>query len=211
MSNASSPIRVLCVDDHRLVREGIELIINRQSDMEVVGAASTGEEAVQVFLRQRPDITLMDLQLGEMSGVEAIRSICQADPAARVIVLTMYHGNEDIYRAMQAGATTYLVKNMLADDLIGVVREVYAGGRPISADVSARLQERNEQQTLTAREAEVLELVAQGMRNKDIGESLSISEKTVRVHLRNVFLKLDAVDRTEAVHIALRRGIVHIV
>src|SRR6185295_3263800 len=136
--------------------------------MHVVGAASTGEEAVEIFQRTQPDITLMDLQLGEMSGVEAIRAIRAESPGARIIVLTMYHGNEDIYRAMQAGATTYLVKNMLSDDLIGVVREVSAGGRPMSADVEEKLQERARQPALTAREIQVLELVAQGLRNKEI-------------------------------------------
>lgn len=204
------PIRVLCVDDHRLVREGIALIINREPDMQVVGAASTGEEAVEIFQRTRPDITLMDLQLGEMSGVEAIRAIRAESPEARIIVLTMYHGNEDIYRAMQAGATTYLVKNMLSDDLIRVVREVYAGERPMSPDVEEKLQERARQPALTSREIQVLELVAQGLRNKEIAARLEISDETVGVHVKNLLSKLNAPDRTAAVGVAVRRGIIRL-
>ena len=204
------PIRVLCVDDHRLVREGIALIIAREPDMEVVGAASTGEEAIDLFRRTRPDITLMDLQLGTMSGVDAIRAIRREAPDARIIVLTMYHGNEDIYRAMQAGATTYLVKDMLSDDLIDVVREVYAGGRPMSADVEEKLQERARQPALTAREIQVLELVAQGLRNKEIAARLEISDETVGVHMKNVLSKLNATDRTGAVNVAVRRGIIRL-
>jgi len=198
------------VDDHRLVREGIALIINREPDMHVVGAASTGEEAVEIFQRTQPDITLMDLQLGEMSGVEAIRAIRAESPGARIIVLTMYHGNEDIYRAMQAGATTYLVKNMLSDDLIRVVREVYAGERPMSADVEEKLQERARQPALTARELQVLELVAQGLRNKEIAARLEISDETVGVHVKNLLSKLNATDRTAAVSVAVRRGIIRL-
>jgi DNA-binding NarL/FixJ family response regulator len=203
-------IGVLCVDDHRLVREGITLIINREPDMHVVACAATGAEAIDAFVRTTPDITLMDLQLGDMSGVEAIRAFRHHDPAARVVVVTMYHGDEDIYRAMQAGAATYLVKTTLADDLIRVVRDVYAGRRPMSAEVEAILRERASQPALTSREIQVLGLIAQGMRNKEIGASLDISEETVRVHVKNVFGKLNASDRTAAVNIALRRGIIHI-
>lgn len=204
-------IRVLCVDDHRLVREGLTLIINREPDMEVVGTAASCEEAIAVFRAQHPDVTLMDLQLGELSGVDAIRRIREADRDARIIVVTMYHGDEDIYRAMQAGATTYLVKNTLSDDLIRVVREVYAGERPMPADVEARLRERAAQPALTPRELQVLELIAKGLRNKAIGGALDISEQTVRVHIKNIFSKLNASDRTAAVNIAIRRGIIHIV
>jgi DNA-binding NarL/FixJ family response regulator len=203
-------IRVLCVDDHRLVREGLGLIINREADMQVVAFAETVAEAVSAFARERPDITLMDLQLGDRSGVDAIREIRQLDPAARVVVVTMYHGHEDVYRALQAGATTYLVKNSLADDLIKVMREVYGGGRPTTPEVEASLQQRAAQPALTARELQVLELIAQGLRNKEIASVLVISEETVRVHTKNVFAKLSASDRTGAVNIALRRGIIHI-
>src|SRR5215471_12869848 len=143
------PIRVLCVDDHRIVREGIALIITRQPDMQVVGAAATGEEAVQLFKRHRPDVTLMDLQLTAMSGLEAIQAIRREQADARIIVLTMYQGDEDIHRALAAGATTYLLKDTLSDDLIRFVREVHAGRRPIRPDVKVRLDERAAQPTLT--------------------------------------------------------------
>jgi two-component system, NarL family, response regulator len=205
-----SRIRVLCVDDHRIVREGIGLIIARQADMEVVGSAATGEEAVLLFRRERPDVTLMDLQLPTMSGLDAIRSIRREDAEARIIVLTMYQGDEDIHRALSAGATTYLLKDTLSDDLIRFVREVHAGRSPIRADVKARLDERAGQPTLTPREVQVMELVYEGRRNKEIATLLGISEETVQVHLKNIFAKLKVGERTAAVNVALRRGIVHI-
>jgi len=206
----SPPIRVLCVDDHRIVREGIGLIIARQPDMEVVGSAATGEEAVALFKRERPDVTLMDLQLSTMSGLEAIQAIRREDADARIIVLTMYQGDEDIHRALTAGATTYLLKDTLSDDLIRFVREVHAGRRPIRADVKARLDERATQPTLTPREVQVMELVSEGKRNKEIAVLLGISEETVQVHLKNIFAKLKVGERTAAVNVAIRRGIVHI-
>jgi DNA-binding NarL/FixJ family response regulator len=204
------PIRLLVVDDHRILREGLALIIERWPDLEVVGSVATGEEAIHAFARQRPDVVLMDLQLPGMSGVEAIRSIRQSDPQARIVVLTMYDGNEDIHRALQAGATTYLLKNSLSDDLIRVVREVHAGGRPMPADIQARLDARTALPTLTQREVHILELVSRGRRNKEIAATLSISEETVEAHLKNIFTKLDVHDRTAAVYVALRRGILHI-
>ena len=204
------PIRVLCVDDHRIVREGIGLIIARQPDMEVVGSAATGEEAVSLFKRERPDVTLMDLQLATMSGLEAIQAIRREDADARIIVLTMYQGDEDIHRALKAGATTYLLKDTLSDDLIRFVREVHSGRRPIRADVKARLDERALQPTLTPREVQVMELVSEGRRNKEIAVLLGISEETVQVHLKNIFAKLKVGERTAAVNVAIRRGIVHI-
>lgn len=203
-------IRVLCVDDHRIVRDGVALIISQQPDMEVVGLAATGEEAVALFDRLRPDVTLMDLQLPSMSGLDALREIKRLDSGARVVILTMYKGDEDIYRAMNAGAATYLLKDTVADDLIRVIREVHAGGRPIRPDVQAVLDERAEHPPLTSREVEVLELVYRGRRNKEIAAVLLISEETVRVHLKNIFAKLDVTDRTAAVNVALRRGIIHI-
>jgi two-component system, NarL family, response regulator len=204
------PIRVLCVDDHRIVREGIALIISRERDMVVVGCAASGPDAVALFNRHRPDVTLMDLQLGKMSGLDAIRTICREHEDARIIVLTMYEGDEDIYRALEAGAATYLLKDTLADDLIRIVREVHAGKRPLSADVRARLDEHTAYQPLTAREVEILELVKLGSRNKEIAGALGISEVTVQVHIRNLFLKLKVNDRTAAVNVALRRGILHL-
>jgi DNA-binding NarL/FixJ family response regulator len=205
-----SPIRVLCVDDHRIVREGISLIISRQPDMEVIGSAATGEEAVALFKRERPDVTLMDLQLPTMSGLEAIQAIRREDADARIIVLTMYQGDEDIHRSLTAGATTYLLKDTLSDDLIRFVREVHAGRRPIRPDVKARLDERAAAPTLTPREIQVMELVSEGRRNKEIAATLGISEETVQVHLKNIFAKLKVSERTAAVNVALRRGIVHI-
>ena len=208
MKNAR--IRVMCVDDHRIVREGISLIIDRQPDMEVVGSAASGEESVELFQRCRPDVTLMDLQLRSMSGVEAIRAIRRQDADARIVVLTMYSGDEDIHRALEAGAATYLLKDTLSDDLIRVVREVHEGKQPIGADVEARLAERAGRPRLTSREVQVLELIAQGMRNKEIAAALGISEETAQVHVKNILAKLKVKDRTAAVNVALRRGIIHL-
>ena len=203
-------IRILCVDDHRIVREGIALIIGREPDMTVVAAAATGEEAVALFEQQHPDVTLMDLQLRTMGGLEAIRAIRAIDPAARIVVLTMYEGNEHIHRALSAGATTYLLKDTLSDELIRVVREVHAGRRPMRPEVEASLAARASQPTLTPREMQVIELVAQGSRNKEIASALAISEETVQVHLKNIFAKLHVSDRTAALHVAVTRGLVHL-
>jgi two-component system NarL family response regulator len=207
---AGTKIRVLCVDDHRIVREGIGLIIGRQPDMTVVASAATGEEAVASFGRHRPDVTLMDLQLGAMSGVEAIRAIRALDPGARIVVLTMYQGDEDIHRALQAGAATYLLKDTLSDDLIRVVREVHAGEKPIGPDVQARLAERAAGPTLTPREIQVIELISRGMRNKEIAAALGISFETAQVHVKNILAKLKVQDRTAAVSVAVRRGIIQL-
>lgn len=210
MSAKPQPIRVLCVEDHRIVREGLVLIVNRQPDMQVVGSASSGEESVDLFAKLRPDITLMDLQLGVMSGVDAIRAIRQQVASARIVVLTMYQGDEDIYRALQAGASTYLLKDTLSDDLVRVVREVHAGKHPVTPDVEARLAERAANPTLTPREIQVIELVSQGMRNKELAGALGISEETAHVHVRNILTKLKVKDRSAAITVALRRGIIHL-
>ena len=207
----SRRIRVLCVDDHRIVREGIALIIKRQADMQVVGLAATGEEAVELFKSCQPDVTLMDLRLRAMSGVEAIRAIRRIDASARIVVLTMYQGDEDIYRALEAGATTYLLKDTLADDLIQVIRDVKAGRQTtVSPEVQARLAERSVRPELTPREVEILHLISQGMQNREIATSLGISEATAQVHVKNILAKLDVRHRTAALNVALRRGIVHI-
>jgi DNA-binding NarL/FixJ family response regulator len=201
---------VLCVDDHRIVREGIALIIDREPDMRVIGRAATGEEAVALFQKHRPDITLMDLQLSSMSGVEAIQAIRREDPAARVVVLTMARGDEDVYRALEAGAATYLLKDTAFEDLVRVVREVHAGGQPeFSQHVKERLVERAGRPALTPREIQVLELVRQGLRNREIAASLAISEETVQSHVKSILAKLDVQDRTAAIDVALRRGILH--
>lgn len=210
MTLSTPRIKVLCVDDHRIVREGLTLIIGRQPDMEVVGSASSGEESVQLFGRLRPDVTLMDLQLGSMSGVQAIRSIRRLAPAARIVVLTMFQGDEDIYRALEAGAATYLLKDTLSDDLVRVVREVHAGEHPVTPNVEARLAERAAGPTLTPREVQVMELVSQGMRNKELAAALGISEETAHVHVRNILAKLKVQDRSAAITVALRRGIIHL-
>ncbi len=205
-----SAIRVLCVDDHPIVRDGVSLIIDMQPDMQVVGVASTGEEALSLFSRHHPDITLMDLQLPGISGLEAIKSIRIEDPDARVIVLTMYEGDEDIYRALKAGASTYLLKNTLSDDLVRVVREVHGGKHPLSAEIAERLAARKTEATLTQRETDVLKLLAQGMRNKEIGAHLGITEETTHGYIKSIFAKLKVQDRTAAVTVALRRGIIHL-
>jgi two-component system, NarL family, response regulator len=205
-------IRVLCVDDHRIVRDGLSLIINHEPDMEVVGSAATGEEAVALHRSCQPDVTLMDLRLGrleKMSGVDAIRSIRRDSPHARIVVLTMYEGDEDIYRAHEAGATTYLLKDTLSSDLIRVVRAVHAGERPVLPAVEALLAQRASMPILTSREVEVLQLVAEGKRNKEIGVMLGITEGTVQIHVKNILAKLNVSDRTSAVQIAIRRGLVH--
>lgn len=202
--------RILCVEDHAIVRDGIALIINRQPDLEVVGAAATGEEAIALFRELRPDVTLMDLQLPGISGLEAIRTIRRDDPGARIIVLTMYRGDEDIHRALEAGAATYLLKDTLSDDLIRVIREVHAGHHPLGPYVRERLAERAVQASLTSREVEVLELIAKAMRTREIAASLGISEQTARVHVKNILGKFGVSDRIAAVNIARSRGWIHL-
>ena len=202
-------IRVLCVDDHRIVREGIAALINLQPDMEVAASAATGEEAVVRFREHRPDVVLMDLQLPGQSGLETIRAIKREEPAARIIVLTMYQGEEDIFRALQEGAATYLLKDSLFDDLANRIRDVRSGASPLPPEVEARLEERRTHKTPSARELEVIELIGRGMRNKEIAAQLGISEETVVVHIRHVFSKLGVNDRTAVLGVAIRRGLIH--
>ena len=202
-------IRVMCVEDHRIVREGLALIINQEPDMKVVGSCATVAEAIDLYRTLRPDVTLMDLRLGTSSGVDAIKAIRKDDADARVIVLTMYEGDEDIFRAHQAGATTYLLKDTLSSDLVRVVREVHAGERPVLPEVQARLAERASMPTLTSREVEVIQLISQGLRNKEVGAMLGITEGTVQIHVKNIFAKLGVNDRTGAVQVAVRRGLIH--
>jgi DNA-binding NarL/FixJ family response regulator len=204
------PISVLCVDDHQIVREGIVSIIGRQSDMKVTGTAANGLQAVDAFLQNPPDVTLMDLQLPVLSGLEAIRRIRSADAHAKIIVLTTYHGDEDVHQALAAGAATYLLKEAVLEDLAAVVRAVHNGARPLSEDVLRILETRIHNAPLTAREVEVLELIAQGLSNREVGQALGITEETIKVHVRNIMDKLDADDRTEAVTMALRRGFIHL-
>jgi DNA-binding NarL/FixJ family response regulator len=203
-------IRVLCVDDHRLMREGIVHIVGLQPDIKVVAEAANGEEAVEQFLRHRPDVTLMDLQLPRMNGLQAIRAIRHDEPDARVVVLTMYHGDEDIYRALQAGAAGYLLKDTVPEDLVRVIREVHGGKRAIPPDVERALALRATQPALTFREFQVLELLATGKRNKEIAADLGISSDTARAHIKSIFIKFNVHDRTAALAEALRRGMIHI-
>jgi len=209
MSNPHS-IRILCVDDHRIVREGLSLIIGRQPDMVVVGSASSGEEAVEMFARHRPDITLMDLNLRGMSGLEAIKAIRRHDPRARIVVLTMHNGEEYIHRALEAGAASYVLKDTLSDNLVGTIRDVYEGRPTLAPDVEARLAERAGNAHLTPREVQVVELISQGMRNKEIAATLGISFETAQVHVKNILAKLKVQDRTAAVSVAVRRGIIQL-
>lgn len=202
-------IRVMCVEDHRIVREGLALIINQEADMRMVGSCASVDEALELYKTVQPDVTLMDLRLGAASGVDAIKAIRLVNPQARIIVLTMYEGDEDIYRAHQAGATTYLLKDTLSSDLVRVVRDVHAGQRPVVPEVQARLAERASMPTLTSREVEVLQLISQGLRNKEVGAMLGITEGTVQIHVKNIFAKLNVNDRTGAVQVAVRRGLIH--
>ena len=203
-------INVLCVDDHRLMREGIVRIIEMEPGVTVVAEGATGEEAVDRFTRFHPDVTLMDLQLRGMNGLQAIRAIRKIDPGARIVVLTMYEGDENIYHALQAGAMGYLLKDSVPEDLIRVIRDVHNGQRSIPPFVEERLAARSNQPGLTGREMEVLEHLAQGMRNKEIAAALSISEETTRVHIKGIFHKLNVHDRTAALAEALRRGLVRV-
>jgi two-component system, NarL family, response regulator len=207
----NSRIRILIVDDHPIVRKGLASTIEPEPDMEVVGLAGAGKVACELFRAKVPDVTIMDLTLTpEMSGIQAIQAIRGEFPDARIIVLSAYKGDEDIYRALQAGAATYLLKESLGDDLIPIIREVHAGGGPIPPQVGRKLADRVKQLTLTPREMEVLQLIATGMRNKEIAGALNISEETTQGHVKNVFSKLNVHDRTEAVTVAIRRGIIHI-
>jgi len=203
-------IRVLCVDDHRILRDGLSMIINREKDMTVVATAATGQQAIEQFRRHCPDVTLMDLQLGTMSGIDAIRAIRSDDPAARIVVLTMSQGDEDIFSALQAGATTYLLKDTVADDLVTVIRDVSVGKQPMAMRVQELLEERASRPRLSPRELQVTELISHGMRNKEIATALGISEETVQVHVKNILAKLGVHDRTAAVRVAVQRGIIHI-
>lgn len=210
MAVAKRRIRVLCVDDHRLIREGVARIVGVQPDMEVVAEASNGEHAVAQFLASKPDVTLMDLQLPVASGPEATRRIRQLDAAARIIVLTMYGGDEDVHKAFEAGAMGYVLKDAISDDLVNVIREVHAGRRVVTPEIQHTLDEHARLPTLSLRERQVLELVAEGMRNKEIAAALGISVDTTGMHVKNIYTKLDVHDRTAAVAKAIRRGIIRI-
>ena len=203
-------IRVLCVDDHPLLREGIAAIINNQPDMVLTAEASTGTEGVQKFKEHRPDITLMDLRLPDMSGVDSLIAIRADTPEARVIMLTTFEGDVEIQRALEAGARAYMLKSMPPKDLVDVIRQVHAGKKRIPTEIATHLAEHLSDEALTDREVDVLKHVAGGNRNRDIADRLFISEETVKVHIKHIMEKLGASDRTQAVAIAVRRGIIQL-
>jgi DNA-binding NarL/FixJ family response regulator len=205
---SSGLIQVLTVDDHPLLRKGIVGLVNAEFDMKVVAEASTGAEATNQFKQHRPDITLMDLQLPDMSGIEAMIAIRQEFPEARIIVLTTYAGDAQVVRALKAGARGYMLKADVNEELLDTIRSVHTGHRWIHPEVAAELAEYTGREALTVREIEVLRLVAAGNANKEIGARLSIGEDTVKRHVTNILGKLDANDRTHAVTIALKRGII---
>src|SRR3984885_5269186 len=209
MQEAAS-IRVFSVDDHPLLREGIAAIINSQPDMQLVAAASNGREGIQKFRELRPDVTLMDLRLPDLSGIDAMIAIRAEFSGARIIMLTTFEGDVEIQRALQAGAWGYLLKNMPPSELVQVIRHVHAGKKRIPAEVAAQLAEHMSDEELTAREIEVLRKVAGGNRNRDIADLLFISEETVKVHIKHIMDKLGAKDRTQAIAIAIRRGIIEL-
>ena len=193
-----------------MIRAGLTATIDPEADMTVVASASTGREGLEQYRQHQPDVMLIDLKMPEMGGVDAIRTIRAEFPSAKIIVVSTYQGDEDIFRALEAGAITYLLKDTLAEKMVKVIREVAGGGRPILPEIAQRLTSRMFQAALTTREIEVLHLVAKGMRNKEIAAELKISDETVQGHVKNILAKLSVHDRTEAVAVALRRGIVHL-
>jgi DNA-binding NarL/FixJ family response regulator len=203
-------IRVFSVDDHPLLREGIGALVNNQPDMMLVGEASNGSEAIQLFRQLVPDVTLMDLRLPDKSGIDTLIAIRTEFPEARIVMLTTFEGDVEIQRALQAGARGYMLKNMPPSELLDVIRQVHAGKKRIPPEIASQLAEHLSDETLTEREIEVLREVAGGNRNRNIAEKLFISEETVKVHIKHIMEKLGATDRTQAVAIGLRRGIIQL-
>lgn len=203
-------IRIIVIDDQAVVRQGFVALINTVADMEVIAEGVNGQQAIELYRQHQPDIMLTDLRMPVMGGVEAITTIRREFPNARLIVLTTYDGDEDIYRSLQAGARGYLLKDMFFEELEAAIRSVHAGARRIPAAIAERLAERMSGSILTARELEVLELIVKGQSNKEIGVTLKISEATVKSHVNSVLSKLGVTDRTQAATTALQRGLVHL-
>jgi DNA-binding NarL/FixJ family response regulator len=208
MSSSSQPIRILAADDHPLFRNGIAALVATQPDMQVVAQASNGKEAVQQFRTHHPDITLMDLQMPVMNGLEAMAEILAAAPEARIIVLTTYTGDVQVLRAMKTGARAYLLKSLLDKDLLEMIRAVHSGKKALSAEASYELAEHATDETLTPAEVDVLRLIAAGNANKEIGALLSVTEDTVKGRVKSILAKLRANDRTHAATIGIKRGII---
>jgi two-component system, NarL family, response regulator len=205
-----TPIRILIADDHPVVCEGLAALINRTPGMTVVGEAHTGHEAVTLFQQSAPDLVLMDLRMPELDGVGAIRAIRSLSPTTRFLVLTTYDGDEDIYRALHAGAQGYMLKDAPRQELLAAMRAIHRGETSISPAMTGKLAAYIRHSALSPRETEVLRLLAAGQSNKEIGTALSITEGTVKLHVNNLFAKLAVSSRTEAVHVALRRGLLHL-
>src|ERR1700690_1760917 len=205
-----TPIRVLAVDDHPLVRKGIASILANEADMELVAEAGNGREAVEMFRDLHPDVVLMDLRMPQLDGIEATRTIRGDDPEARIIALTSYDGDQDIYRALEAGVRGYILKEMVHTEVVRAIRTVYTGKRLMPPEVAERLSEYFPQVALTPREVEVLGCVAKGMANKEIAHQLGTASGTIKMHVQNILEKLGASDRTHAVTIAMERGILHL-
>jgi len=208
MASVPSMIRILAVDDHPLLRKGIAALVNAEPDMKLVAEASNGEEAVESFRLYRPDVTLMDLQLPGLNGIEATQRILGESPGARIIVLTTYSGDAQVIRALRAGARAYILKGLVHRELLETIRTVHAGRKRIPPDIATELAEHVSEDELSSREIEVLRLIAAGNSNKQIGDQLSIGEATVKSHVTNILSKLSANDRAHAVTIGLKRGII---